>query len=89
MKVVIIRHAEVDLCWNKRGTSEVFDSDCRRYDSASIKEMMYSSYKSGIVKAFAEKEKRLAKTNAAKNDIKVENVNKNKKADEGIKTGKK
>ena len=48
-----------------------------------------SSYKSGIVKAFAEKEKRLAKTNAAKNDIKVENEKKKKKADEGIKAGKK
>lgn len=41
MKVVIIRHAEVDLCWNRQSTSEVFDADCRRYDSASIKELMY------------------------------------------------
>ena len=41
MKVVIIRHAEVDLSWNRRGTSDMFDSDCRRYDSASIKKIMY------------------------------------------------
>ena len=38
---MIIRHAEVDLCWNRQSTSEVFDADCRRYDSASIKELMY------------------------------------------------
>ena len=41
MKVVMIRHAEVDLCWNRQSTSEVFDADCCRYDSASIKELMY------------------------------------------------
>lgn len=37
MKVVIIRHAEVDFCWSRRCTSEGFDSDCSGYDGASIK----------------------------------------------------
>ena len=41
MKVVIIRHAEVDFCWSKRCTSNMFDSDCRGYDSASIIGSMY------------------------------------------------
>ena len=41
MKVVIIRHGEVDFRWNKRCSSNVFDSDCREYDSASIKEKTY------------------------------------------------
>ncbi len=42
MKVAVIRHAEVDFCWQKRYSSEGFDSDCRVYDSAPIKEMMHS-----------------------------------------------
>ena len=37
MKVMIIRHAEVDFCWSRRCTSEGFDSDCSRYDIAPIK----------------------------------------------------
>ena len=41
MKVVIIRHAEMDFCWSKRCTSNMFDSDCRGYDSASIIGSMY------------------------------------------------
>ena len=41
MKVVIIRHGEVNFSWNKRSSSNVFDSDCRAYDSASIKEKVY------------------------------------------------
>ena len=41
MKVVIIRHAKVDFCWSKRCTSNMFDSDCRRYDNALIKGSMY------------------------------------------------
>jgi len=41
LKAVIVRHAEVDFCWKRRCTSEIFDSDCSRYDSASIKEIDY------------------------------------------------
>ena len=41
LKVVIIRHAEVDFCWSKRCTSDMFDSDCRGYDSALIIGSMY------------------------------------------------
>ena len=41
MKVVVIRHAEVDFCWNRRSTSDGFDTDCSGYDSASIKEIRY------------------------------------------------
>ena len=37
MKVMIIRHAEVDFCWSRLCTSEGFDSDCSRYDIAPIK----------------------------------------------------
>lgn len=41
MKVVIIRHAEVDLVWSKRSTSEEFDAECRMYDEAAIKKNDY------------------------------------------------
>ncbi len=41
MKIVIIRHAEVDFSWNGKSTSDMFDSDCIGYDSASIKEIKY------------------------------------------------
>ncbi|MBQ9870302.1 MAG: histidine phosphatase family protein [Eubacterium sp.] len=41
MKIVVIRHAEVDYCWSRKCTSEGFDSDCGEYDKASIKEVMY------------------------------------------------
>ena len=42
MRVVIIRHAEVDFCWSKRCTSAKFDSDCREYDLSPIKNVTYS-----------------------------------------------
>ncbi len=41
MRVVIIRHAEVDFCWSRRCTSEGFDSECSGYDSAPIKEISF------------------------------------------------
>ena len=41
MKVVVIRHAEVDFCWNRRSTSDGFDADCSGYDSAPVKEIRY------------------------------------------------
>ena len=41
MKVVIIRHAEVDFCWSRRCTSDGFDSECSRYDNASIRKTIY------------------------------------------------
>ena len=41
MKVVVIRHAEVDFCWNRRSTSDGFDTDCSGYDSAPVKEIRY------------------------------------------------
>ena len=42
MRVVIIRHAEVDFCWSRRCTSEMFDSECRKYDLSPIKNVTYS-----------------------------------------------
>ncbi|MBR1507459.1 MAG: histidine phosphatase family protein [Eubacterium sp.] len=42
MRVVIIRHAEVDFCWSRRCTSAKFDSDCREYDLSPIKNVTYS-----------------------------------------------
>ena len=42
MRVVIIRHAEVDFCWSRRCTSELFDSECRKYDLSPIKNVTYS-----------------------------------------------
>ena len=37
MRVVIIRHAEVDFCWSRRCSSDMFDSECRKYDLFPIK----------------------------------------------------
>ena len=42
MRVVIIRHAEVDFCWSRRCTSDMFDSECRKYDCSPIKNVPYS-----------------------------------------------
>ena len=42
MRVVIIRHAEVDFCWSGRCTSEMFDSECRKYDISPIRNVAYS-----------------------------------------------
>ena len=41
MKAVIIRHAEVNFCWSRRCTSERFDSECRKYDHAPIRNVTY------------------------------------------------
>ena len=41
LKVVVIRHAEVNFSWSRRGTSDTFDSDCTGYDSAPVKEAVY------------------------------------------------
>lgn len=41
MKIVVYRHAEVDFCWNKRCTSDGFDSDCGEYNKAPIKKGKY------------------------------------------------
>ena len=41
MRVVIIRHAEVDFCWSRRCASELFDSECRKYDLFPIKNVSY------------------------------------------------
>lgn len=48
MRVVIIRHAEVDFCWSKRCTSAKFDSDCREYDLSPIKNVTYPQYENEI-----------------------------------------
>ena len=37
MKVVLIRHAPVDMKWNKRYNSSTFDEACQAYDQADIK----------------------------------------------------
>ena len=42
MRVVIIRHAEVDFCWSRRCTSARFDSECRAYDHSPIRNVTYS-----------------------------------------------
>ena len=52
MKVIIIRHAEVDFCWSRRCTSEGFDSDCGRYDIASIKKIKYSIPRNGCERIY-------------------------------------
>ena len=36
MKVVIIRHAEVDCSWSKRCSSNRFDSECSAYDNSEL-----------------------------------------------------
>ena len=41
VRVVIIRHAEVDFCWSRRCTSEMFDSECRKYDLSPIRNALY------------------------------------------------
>ncbi len=42
MKVVVIRHAEVDFGWSRRCTSKGFDLDCSGYDSAPIRETAFN-----------------------------------------------
>ena len=42
MKIVIIRHAEVDFVWSRRCSSKEFDSECGLYDSSPIKETVRS-----------------------------------------------
>ena len=42
MKVVIIRHAEVNFNWSRRCTSEKFDAECRKYDHSPIRNVTYS-----------------------------------------------
>ena len=42
MKVVIIRHAEVEYSWSRWCTSEMFDSECEKYDLSPIKNVPYS-----------------------------------------------
>ena len=42
MRVVIIRHAEVDFRWSQRCTSENFDSECRKYDHSPVKNVTHS-----------------------------------------------
>ena len=42
MRAVIIRHAEVDYCWIRRCTSEVLDSQCRKYDISPIRNGTYN-----------------------------------------------
>jgi hypothetical protein len=50
MKVVIVRHAEVDFCWSRCCSSAVFDSECNGYDSASVKEKEYKTSKHVFIK---------------------------------------
>ena len=42
MRVVIIRHAEVNFRWSRQCTSEKFDSEWRKYDHSLIKNVTYS-----------------------------------------------
>ena len=41
MKVVIIRHAEVDFDWSRECSSKGFDSDCNGYDNAPVYNITY------------------------------------------------
>ena len=42
MKIVILRHAEVDFEWSRLCSSKKFDSECSSYDSSPIKEIVLS-----------------------------------------------
>ncbi len=42
MRIVVIRHAEVDFRWSRWCSSKEFDLDCSGYDSAPIKDVTYS-----------------------------------------------
>ena len=42
MRAVIIRHAEVNYSRSRRCTSEMFDSECEKYDLSPIKDVIYS-----------------------------------------------
>ena len=35
MRIVVIRHVEVDFCWSKKCSSGRFDSECSEYDKGS------------------------------------------------------
>ena len=37
MKLILIRHAEVDFEWPKKCSSREFDDACKRYDTAGIR----------------------------------------------------
>ena len=55
MRVVIIRHAEVDFCWSRRCTSEKFDLECRKYDLSPIKNMTYNILQAAYQKIYVSK----------------------------------
>ena len=42
MRIVILRHAEVDFEWSRLCSSKKFDSECSSYDSSPIKEIVLS-----------------------------------------------
>lgn len=41
MRVIVIRHGEVDHCWSRFLTSKGFDKECSEYDKASITNNAY------------------------------------------------
>ena len=55
MRVVIIRHAEVDFCWSRRCTSEKFDLECRKYDLSPIKNVTYNILQAAYQKIYVSK----------------------------------
>ena len=55
MRVVIIRHAEVDFCWSRRCTSEKFDLECRKYDLSPIKNVTYDILQAAYQKIYVSK----------------------------------
>ena len=48
MRVVVIRHGEVDFCLSGRCTSEEFDRECGEYDKAPVKDMIYEIPQAGF-----------------------------------------
>ena len=55
MRVVIIRHAEVDFRWSRRCTSEKFDLECRKYDFSPIKNVTYNILQDAYQKIYVSK----------------------------------
>ncbi len=52
MKVVVIRHAEVDFNWSTDCSSKEFDLDCSRYDKSPIKNIIYKIPENGYQRVY-------------------------------------
>lgn len=52
LKLIVMRHGEVNYKWRKWSTSEQFNEDCRLYDIAPILPMSYSVPKEKISRCY-------------------------------------